>query len=101
MSRIGKQPIAVPAKIKVEVKGQKFSVEGPKGKLHWELPKRTSLKVEGENLVVSRDGDDADAGFQVAILKRKRRRRRNSLINSSAWNQRDFRLRGILRWTTV
>ena len=45
MSRIGKQPIAIPAKVKVEVKGQKVLVEGPKGKLDWELPRRTSLKV--------------------------------------------------------
>jgi large subunit ribosomal protein L6 len=61
MSRIGKQPIAIPPKVKVEVKGQKVSVEGPKGKLDWELPRRTSLKVEKGNIVVSRDGDDADA----------------------------------------
>ena len=51
MSRIGKQPIAIPAKVKVEVKGQKILVEGPKGKLDWELPKRTSLKVEGGNIL--------------------------------------------------
>jgi large subunit ribosomal protein L6 len=61
MSRIGKQPIAIPAKVKVEIKGQKVSVEGPKGKLNFELPRRTSLKVDGGNVVVSRDGDDAQA----------------------------------------
>jgi large subunit ribosomal protein L6 len=61
MSRIGKQPIAIPAKVKVEIKGQKVSVEGPKGKLHFELPGRTSLKVENGNVVVSRDGEDAQA----------------------------------------
>jgi large subunit ribosomal protein L6 len=61
MSRIGKQPIAIPAKVKVEVKGQRVQVEGPKGKLAWELPKRTSLKVEGEKIVVAREGDDAEA----------------------------------------
>jgi large subunit ribosomal protein L6 len=61
MSRIGKQPIAIPPKVKVEVKGQKVSVEGPKGKLNWDLPNRTSLKVEGDKIVVSRAGDDAQA----------------------------------------
>ena len=61
MSRIGKQPIAIPAKVKVEVKGQKVQVEGPKGKLNWELPRRTSLKVEGDKIVVSRAGEDAQA----------------------------------------
>ncbi len=61
MSRIGKQPIALPTNVKVEVKGQKVSVEGPKGKLNWELPQRTSLKVENGQIVVSRAGDDAQA----------------------------------------
>jgi len=61
MSRIGKQPIAIPAKVKVEVKGQKVHVEGPKGKLDWELPKRTSLKVDGDKIIVNRDGEDAQA----------------------------------------
>jgi large subunit ribosomal protein L6 len=61
MSRIGKQPIAIPPKVKVEVKGQQVQVEGPKGKLTWELPQRTSLKVEDGKVVVSRAGDDAKA----------------------------------------
>ena len=61
MSRIGKQPIAVPPKVKVEVKGQQVLVEGPKGKLNFKLPARTSLKVEGGNVVVSRAGDDAQS----------------------------------------
>jgi len=61
MSRIGKQPIAIPPKVKVAVNGQKVSVEGPKGKLNLDLHRRTSLKVEGDKIVVSREGDDAEA----------------------------------------
>jgi large subunit ribosomal protein L6 len=61
MSRIGKQPVVVPPKVKVEIKGQKISVEGPKGKLDFELPSRTSAKLDGANLLVSRQGDDAQA----------------------------------------
>ena len=61
MSRIGKQPVAIPPKVKVEAKGQRISVEGPKGKLQWDLPNRTSLKVEGDKIVLGRDGDDAQA----------------------------------------
>lgn len=58
MSRIGKQPITIPAKVKVEVKGQNVQVEGPKGKLSWELPGRTSLKIEGTTINVTRQGED-------------------------------------------
>lgn len=61
MSRIGKMPVAVPPKVKVEVKGQKVFVEGPKGKLDFELPRRTSAKVENGNVIVARDGEDAEA----------------------------------------
>lgn len=72
MSRIGKQPIAIPAKVKVDVKGSKVFVEGPKGKLDMEIPRRTSLKIDGGNVLVSRDGDDAEAramhGLSRALL---------------------------------
>ena len=61
MSRIGKQAIAIPPKVKVEVKGQQVFVEGPKGKLNWELPRRTGLKVDSGKILVSRSGDDAEA----------------------------------------
>jgi large subunit ribosomal protein L6 len=47
--------------VKVEVKGQTVFVEGPKGKLNFNLPQRTSLKVEGGNVVISRQGEDAQA----------------------------------------
>ena len=52
MSRIGKQPVAIPAKVKVEVKGQQVSVEGPKGKLNIELHRRTSAKVENSTVLL-------------------------------------------------
>jgi large subunit ribosomal protein L6 len=61
MSRIGKQPIAIPAKVKVEIKGQKINVEGPKGKLALDLPNRTTAKVDGTNVLVTRQGDDSHA----------------------------------------
>lgn len=61
MSRIGKIPVAIPPKVKVEVKDRKVFVEGPKGKLDWALPKRTAAAVKDNNVLVSRDGDDAEA----------------------------------------
>jgi large subunit ribosomal protein L6 len=61
MSRIGKLPIVIPAKVKVGMNGNTVNVEGPKGKLSLALPRRTSLKIEGDKIVVSRDGEDAEA----------------------------------------
>ena len=72
MSRIGKQPVVIPDKVKVDVKGQKVSIEGPKGKLNFELPRRTGAKVDGKNILVSRQGEDSEAkalhGLSRSIL---------------------------------
>ena len=72
MSRIGRLPIDIPVKVKVEVQGRKVFVEGPKGKLDFNLPRRTSAAVDGAKISVSRDGDDAEAkamhGLSRAIL---------------------------------
>ncbi|MBM3876204.1 MAG: 50S ribosomal protein L6 [Verrucomicrobia bacterium] len=61
MSRIGKQPIVIPAKVKVEVAGDSVQVEGPKGRLQFKLPPHTRLGVAEGRVVVSRDGDEAEA----------------------------------------
>ncbi len=61
MSRIGKQPISVPPKVKVTITGRRVAVEGPKGKLQIELPKRASAALASGVVTVSRDGDDAEA----------------------------------------
>jgi large subunit ribosomal protein L6 len=72
MSRIGKQPIVIPPKVKVDIKGRTVHVEGPKGKLQYELPQRTAAAVESGKLVVQREGEDAQAkalhGLSRAIL---------------------------------
>jgi large subunit ribosomal protein L6 len=61
MSRIGKMPVAVPPKVKVEINGRQVSVEGPKGKLDLQLPLRMTAKLDGGSVVVSRAGEDAEA----------------------------------------
>ena len=60
MSRIGKQPIAIPASVKVRVADGKVFVEGPLGKL--EQPYHRNMKVEydesGKAVRVSRPDDE-------------------------------------------
>lgn len=72
MSRIGKIPIQIPPKAKVEIKGRRVFVEGPKGKLDFELPKRISAVLADAILTVSRNGEDAEAkalhGLSRAIV---------------------------------
>lgn len=61
MSRIGKIPVVVPAGVKASVKDRQVTVEGPKGKLQFFLPQRTSAKLDQGKLMVAREGDDAEA----------------------------------------
>lgn len=61
MSRIGKMPINIPDKVKVDLKGRSVHVEGPKGKLDFEMPRRITAKLEDGRVLVHRDGDDSEA----------------------------------------
>jgi large subunit ribosomal protein L6 len=54
-------PVPIPAQVKVELQGRTIRVEGPKGKLSFDLPKRTTAVIEDGQVKVSRDGDDAEA----------------------------------------
>ncbi len=61
MSRIGKQPVVIPAKVKVEIKGRQVLAEGVKGKLSLELPPHTSATVKDGQIIVARDSEEAAA----------------------------------------
>lgn len=55
MSRIGKQPIKIPAGVKVNAKENVFHFEGPKGKLSHIVPKGIHVKIEGDHIAVTAD----------------------------------------------
>jgi large subunit ribosomal protein L6 len=69
MSRIGKLPVPIPPKVKIEIKDGNVTVEGPKGKLDFALPKRTTAILEGQSLVVRRDSDEAEAKAQHGLSR--------------------------------
>ncbi len=58
MSRIGKQPVPIPAGVKVEVKNGTVYVQGPKGKLERKLPDGISVTVEAGHAKVTRASDE-------------------------------------------
>ncbi|MBW4604700.1 MAG: 50S ribosomal protein L6 [Calothrix sp. FI2-JRJ7] len=57
MSRIGKRPITVPAKVQITLDGAKIVVKGPKGELSRELPVNIQVVQDGETLNVNRIDD--------------------------------------------
>ncbi len=61
MSRIGKNPIGIPAKVEIKIDGQSVNVKGPKGELFRILPSLITVSQEGEQLKVDRDNDSRTA----------------------------------------
>lgn len=57
MSRVGKKPIPMPAKVAVNIDGLAVTIKGPKGELSLTMLPSVSAAVEDGNLVVSRASD--------------------------------------------
>jgi len=58
MSRIGKQPIAIPNGVEVTLEGTHVTVKGPKGTLEHDWPATISITREGDELLVTRPDDE-------------------------------------------
>jgi large subunit ribosomal protein L6 len=72
MSRIGKQPMTLPAGVTAGVAGGTATLKGPKGELTLQIPATVDVVQEGDVLTVVRKGDDkqsrADHGTIRALL---------------------------------
>ncbi|MHB1845780.1 MAG: 50S ribosomal protein L6, partial [Deltaproteobacteria bacterium] len=61
MSRIGKQPIAIPDKVKVAVESGLVRVEGPKGKSSLRVSPAMKIAIEKNVLQISRGDESREA----------------------------------------
>lgn len=69
MSRIGKRPIPIPAKVSVEIKGQEVKVNGPKGNLAKELPSLILVEQKGELIEVTRENESRTARSRHGLCR--------------------------------
>ncbi len=58
MSRVGKKPIKIPTGVKVSIKDGTLEVESKKAKLTSPIPPGIHFKIEGNELVATRDSDE-------------------------------------------
>ena len=58
MSRIGRMPIALPAGVTAESDANKVTVKGPKGTLTREINPSISMKLENNEIVLTRANDE-------------------------------------------
>ena len=92
MSRIGKQPVAIPAGVKVAVSQGTVKVEGPKGKLERLLPAGISAEVKDGQVLVAR-GDEtrkskALHGLSRALLN-------NMVVGVSRGFEKELHIEGV------
>ena len=73
MSRIGKQPVVLPAGISAKVADGVVTLKGPKGELALKTPATVEVALDGSALTIARTGDDkqsrADHGTTRALLQ--------------------------------
>lgn len=93
MSRIGKKIIVLPAKVKISVNHEgAVSVEGPKGKLEWALPKQISARIEGNQISIERSSEDRKVralhGLSRALIN-------NMVTGASTGFVKDLEIQGV------
>ena len=69
MSRIGKAPIAIPAGVTVTVSGATVTVKGPKGTLTQKVNPELDIKVENNEVVLTRPTDDREHRAQHGLYR--------------------------------
>jgi large subunit ribosomal protein L6 len=57
MSRIGKQPVPIPDKVKIDIKDTTVHVEGPRGKVHKTFASVVTIKIVDKQVIVAPIGE--------------------------------------------
>ena len=57
MSRIGKQPVPIPDKVKIDIKDTTVHVEGPRGKVHKTFAPVVTLTITDKKVIVAPIGE--------------------------------------------
>ncbi|RJP20135.1 MAG: 50S ribosomal protein L6 [Candidatus Abyssobacteria bacterium SURF_5] len=72
MSRVGKNPIPIPAGVKVTIDGRHVTIEGPKGKLEHEVHPLIAAAVQDGKILITRSDDSRESrslhGLTRALL---------------------------------
>ncbi len=92
MSRIGKQPVVLPAGVSVSLADGVVTLKGPKGELSQKLPETVAVAQEGAALNVVRKSDDkqsrADHGTIRALLQ-------NMVVGVKEGYSRELEIQGV------
>ncbi|MDD5496611.1 MAG: 50S ribosomal protein L6 [Candidatus Omnitrophica bacterium] len=92
MSRIGKKPVELPSGVKVTITPGKIMIEGPKGKLDYDIPARFKVESKDNKIVVTRPSDlkqdKATHGLIRSLIN-------NMVIGVTAGYKKDLEITGV------
>ncbi len=92
MSRIGKQPVPIPAGVTVTVAGAEVKVKGPKGELAFVVPAPITARVNGAVVAVENPGDNPDTASLHGL---SRTQISNMVIGVTTGYSRELELQGV------
>ncbi len=69
MSRIGRMPISVPAGVEISVQDNLVTVKGPKGTLSQQVGKDITVKIENNEIVLTRANDQKEVRAQHGLYR--------------------------------
>ena len=69
MSRIGRMPISVPAGVEISVQNNLVTVKGPKGTLSQQVGKEITVKIENNEIVLTRANDQKEVRAQHGLYR--------------------------------
>ena len=69
MSRIGKNPVAIPSGVEISVKDNVVHVKGPKGELTQELSEHVELTIEDAQVVLNRKDDTKESKSRHGLYR--------------------------------
>ena len=92
MSRIGRQPVPIPAGVNVTLAGQQITVKGPKGQLECKWPPRIQVRQDAGALRVDRA---SDAGRDRALHGLVRRLIANMVKGVTEGFRKELEIEGV------
>lgn len=69
MSRIGKQPVTIPAGVDLTIDGTTVTAKGAKGELTRSFPEMMIIKREGDEVIVERPDDSREARAYHGLVR--------------------------------
>lgn len=92
MSRVGKKPIQMDSRVKVQIDGSTVTVTGPKGTLSFAVPSAIAVTADADRVVVTRSGEEgpirARHGMVRSILN-------GMVVGVTSGYRRDLEFQGV------